>query len=70
MQLDHCSVVEARGIFEFSHHKPVNEFTEFGEFLLDTDGATATCVKILCTIEENLLFLVHHLSHVQLESHM
>ena len=29
--------------FEFSHLKPVNEFTEFGEFLLDTDGAIATC---------------------------
>ena len=28
---------------EFSHHKPVNEFTEFGEFLLDTIGAIATC---------------------------
>ena len=29
--------------FEFSHHTPVNEFTEFGEFLLDTDGEITTC---------------------------
>ena len=29
--------------FEFSHHKPVNEFTEFGEFLLNTDGEITTC---------------------------
>ena len=30
-------------LIEFSHHKPVNKFTEFGEFLLDTDGEIATC---------------------------
>ena len=30
-------------LFEFSHLKPVNEFTGFGEFLLDTDRAIASC---------------------------
>ena len=30
-------------LFEFSHLKYASEFTEFDEFLLDTDGAIVTC---------------------------
>ena len=30
-------------IIEVSHLKPGNEFTEFGEFLLDTDRPIASC---------------------------
>ena len=32
-----------QALIEFSHLKPVNDFAEFDEFLLDTDGAIAIC---------------------------
>ena len=60
---------------EFSHIKPVNEFTEFDEFLLDTDGAIATCGQGFvyypwkCTISGAPLFtLVVRMTCVRLDN--
>ena len=62
--------LKRKKLIEFSHLKSVNEFTEFAEFLFDTDGVIATCGQGFIAICGNLLFLVPHCSHLWLEPHM
>ena len=73
--LEQIKLSKSNGIPDFCAHirvfplNLVNEFTEISELLLNTYRAIAAGGQGFMYYHGNLLFLVHHFSHLWLESH-
>ena len=56
METETKGEIQVTETFEFSHFKPVNEFTEFGEFLLDTCWGNSYMWSKFCVMSKEIYY--------------